>query len=530
MNQSDPNKPTISDTKKFFREWLERLQQESWQLELIISGFALFGVYSAKGLIVDWKLLFLTHDANPVLAAFWFLPETGWRIFFINLLLHVILRALWIGSIGLRYVSSEIDYDNLNYSPFFTEFLKRKVGDYDDFIEKLEKICSILFSFTFLLFLLSVSFAFVLAAFILPFNLIESLNVKNQATIGFIGITWFIVYWTIALIVFFDFVTAGKLKKVKDRGFNRFYKIIYQIFSVISLTIFYRPLLYNFLDNRYTRRLFYFSFVYVAIIAFSTSLVSYRFSAYNSVNEEDLTLGYYAPRSYIDEYQKKLSTLDLDQQKAYILDHRSAVRLSSRVLSDGYASIYLGDFNHRADKLLKNKYDLDKLYNKGLLFFWEKERIQTDYERALSDELDLKLDEIAEQRREIRRSMRQVEEGGARYAELEVQLDSFRTLRTDVMEASEMNRDEYKKEQDEKILNTYKELFDVRVDTQPINDLLSCRYYYDSQMYDRGLLCYFPTDSIALGLHDMVIKKTIRIAQNNEDLIYKTYRIPFIKE
>ncbi|MGB5377935.1 hypothetical protein [Muriicola sp.] len=31
------------DTK--FKQWLDILQQESWQLELIISGFAIYGLF-----------------------------------------------------------------------------------------------------------------------------------------------------------------------------------------------------------------------------------------------------------------------------------------------------------------------------------------------------------------------------------------------------------------------------------------------------------------------------------------------------
>ena len=29
---------------KAFKAWLDKLQQESWQLELIISGFAIYGL------------------------------------------------------------------------------------------------------------------------------------------------------------------------------------------------------------------------------------------------------------------------------------------------------------------------------------------------------------------------------------------------------------------------------------------------------------------------------------------------------
>ena len=36
------------DKKALFSEWLENLQQESWQLELLISGLALFGIWESQ--------------------------------------------------------------------------------------------------------------------------------------------------------------------------------------------------------------------------------------------------------------------------------------------------------------------------------------------------------------------------------------------------------------------------------------------------------------------------------------------------
>ena len=42
---------TKSRKQSFFKEWLEKLQQESWQLELLISGLALFGVWEAMKLL-----------------------------------------------------------------------------------------------------------------------------------------------------------------------------------------------------------------------------------------------------------------------------------------------------------------------------------------------------------------------------------------------------------------------------------------------------------------------------------------------
>ena len=34
-------------TNKKFRKLLDKLQQDSWQLELLISGFAIFGLFSS---------------------------------------------------------------------------------------------------------------------------------------------------------------------------------------------------------------------------------------------------------------------------------------------------------------------------------------------------------------------------------------------------------------------------------------------------------------------------------------------------
>ena len=122
---------TSNETKTLFKQWLEKLQQESWQLELLISGFALFGIYSSRVLIADFGL-YIENDISSenlksLVKPFFIILKVGWVIFFFNLLGHVIMRGLWIGAIGLRYVSQEIEYDKFNYSEIFTQFLKKKV-------------------------------------------------------------------------------------------------------------------------------------------------------------------------------------------------------------------------------------------------------------------------------------------------------------------------------------------------------------------------------------------------------------------
>lgn len=113
----------------------------------MISGFAIVGIYSTRTIIADFQFYRYNEfysEFGLLVGMLTYVFKTGWLIFFINLIVHVILRGLWIGTIGLRYVSSEIDYDNMKYADRFTNFLKYKVGSYDNFIERLEKFCSVL--------------------------------------------------------------------------------------------------------------------------------------------------------------------------------------------------------------------------------------------------------------------------------------------------------------------------------------------------------------------------------------------------
>ena len=150
MNQqTEENK---EPRKKQLTEWLEQLQQESWQLELVISGVLLFGVWEARSLIGFLTDFFEVHGVYGYINAICFFFIKGlsisWTILFFNLLIHILSRGMWIGAIGLRYISGDIDYEQLDYNERFTTFLTKRIGSFDDYIEKLERFSSIAFAYT----------------------------------------------------------------------------------------------------------------------------------------------------------------------------------------------------------------------------------------------------------------------------------------------------------------------------------------------------------------------------------------------
>lgn len=261
-----------------FKEWLEKLQQESWHLELIISGFAIFGLVQAQhpvSELYDW------FDASnefilffPVKLILWIL-KLAIVIFLMNLIFHVILRGLWIGTIGLRYVSGDIDFEQLNYNETFDKYLKSKVGNFDKYIERLENFTSSIFSFTFILFFILFSIVFFLALWTLVLfafaSFSDNTDFYSRVDIGnpIIGILFllFVVFTAISLLlVVIDFLSLGLLKKVRNKRFSKFFFICYRFMSLVSLSFIWRPIWLNFIDNKFTRKFVYFVPLYFFLI------------------------------------------------------------------------------------------------------------------------------------------------------------------------------------------------------------------------------------------------------------------------
>jgi hypothetical protein len=305
-----------------FKQLLQKLQEESWQLELLISGFAIFGLFTAYPSI---KLA--VDDAQNSQQIYSFvIYSIAWvscAILIFNLMLHVLLRGLWIGALGLRYVSGDIDYENLKYSPKFTKYLKKRVGSFDKYIATLEDYCSVIFAISFLLifYVLAITFT-ILAIALIATYLINSEDLPTWLSQG-IGIVLilFIIFGMFFTLI--DFITLGFLKKKK--WLSKIYFPVYWVFSFITLSFLYRPLVYNFLDNKFGRRLSFALVPFYILITLSLSL-RYKTSNYlnKSFNSNDISAD---NRNYED----------LLNESTFIDD----VAIQSKVITDPYVKVFI---------------------------------------------------------------------------------------------------------------------------------------------------------------------------------------------
>lgn len=326
-------------TKPEFKQLLKRLQEESWQLELLISGFAIFGLFS-----VYPSIELAMRDAQYSQQIYKFVISLiAWAscaIMIFNLMLHVLLRGLWIGALGLRYVSGDIDYDSLKYSPKFTKYLKKHVGSFDKYIATLEDYCSVIFAISFLLIFYVLAITFTILAIALIANyLIGNDDLPNWLSKGVgISLILFVIFGMFFTLI--DFITLGFLKKKK--WISKIYFPVYWVFSFITLSFLYRPLVYNFLDNKFGKRLSFALVPFYILIAFMLT-INYKTSNYLNLNSKSSPI-----IANSNNYE------DLLTDGGFIDD----VAIQSKIITDAYVKVFVL-FNENIENRIYN-------YNEGL--------------------------------------------------------------------------------------------------------------------------------------------------------------------
>ena len=245
------------------RRWVANLQLESWQLELLITGFSIFllassiGEYDAFRRELSFnKLSPNSGSINPILAAsaIFVINTLPWalKFFLINLFIHLLLRGFWIGIVGLSSVSAVIDFDKLKLQGDFRKFIPRKVRSLDQLILFLDRVSSVIFAYTYLL-VFSILSVVIVASFIFALFGFSTYIATLSQEYPFLSALSIIILLVIllvilgALIFFLDTILFSAFKK--SRWFSSIYYPIYRFFSLLSLSFIYRSIYYHLITN-----------------------------------------------------------------------------------------------------------------------------------------------------------------------------------------------------------------------------------------------------------------------------------------
>jgi len=324
--------------KNKLKEWLDKIEQDSWQLELVVTGFSIFLVLGALDSLneIEPSIQLLNGgmgDLGPFVSISFAILAMALLFVLINLVLHVVLRGLWISAIGLRSVSGDIDFDKLGFSTRFDQFLRRKTGSFDTYIERLENLCSIVFAFTFLVVFVIVSVAIwgLLLAFISDTGMSYLPGAVGEITV--IGLNIALIIG--GIIYMLDFVTLGWVKKW--RWFSKVYYPFYRFFGFITLAVLYRPMYYNLIDNKLGRRAALLLIPYILTVVWLASLRvdSHVWFTTEKNNHEVI-------KSHYDDLRADDRLIE-------------AASIPSKFVSKGYLELFIRYNPSQDDRILKKK-------------------------------------------------------------------------------------------------------------------------------------------------------------------------------
>ncbi len=262
MSQPDPTpeKP----------QWLSELQQKSWEPEILLSGIVLYGMFQAPGLLDDILAFAKLNiwgnftDLDNMIA----LLKIALYWLTLGLILHLISRGIWVGMVGLSFTfPNGINKDKLKLSPRFQTRVER-IPPIQQIIINLEKLCSSLFSISFMMFMVVIGgYLFILITLIIPVvSYIIYIGPHNVTDNQETAVQYYAyMVMSIAIIALFDFVTLGLLKRFS--WLSRIYYPLHRFISALSLARFYRPIYLTLITNynRWKIGVFLVFFVFVSV-------------------------------------------------------------------------------------------------------------------------------------------------------------------------------------------------------------------------------------------------------------------------
>lgn len=233
-------------------EWLKQTQERSWEPEILISGIALLALTQVPRLLDEVQVfleerslqLFLWGNLDDIGISL-LKASSYWLI--AGLIIHLVLRSIWVSFIGLSYTFPEgIRFERLKMQTYFQKRIER-LPSFEHAIERLEAVCSTIYSIAFLLMMATISACLYLIFLILSLQLIYLVwpGVIELGPRIDQGISIFSAI--VALPYLIDFLTLGWLKRV--RWLWVVYRPIYLFMSFIALAPVYRGIYYGLVSN-----------------------------------------------------------------------------------------------------------------------------------------------------------------------------------------------------------------------------------------------------------------------------------------
>jgi len=237
----DQNNPEPSQTNA--PKWLKKVQENSWEPEILLSGFVLIGLLQLPDKIRYYSDIILAETFTWNIANIFISLQLVVYILIFGLIVHLFLRSIWVGLIGMTYAFPKgIQKDRLNYQPRFMKQVEQ-ISSLENQIIYLEKLCSSIFATCFFLMMLIFGLIISIVLFLLGiFSLYFLLNQLEWSYTSVIDMNFDNLFTVILVVIVIDFITVGIYRK--NKYVAKFYYPIHRVIGWITFSRFYRSIYY----------------------------------------------------------------------------------------------------------------------------------------------------------------------------------------------------------------------------------------------------------------------------------------------
>jgi len=252
-NQKTSDKPNADGKEEFLehpqKRFLRELTRPTWELELIISGAVIFALFQLPPLI-DQKFYSLTTHVSE---NYWLLFFMGYYylkiityVLITSFFLHITARAYWAGLIGLHSVFPKgVDWTKIKYGPVSKSLYQKILPSLPKIIDKSEKFCNLIFSFSFGIIIIFCSSIFYAVGITLLSIIISNSFFDGRHVMLFFYLAFLLIIGPALVASLVDklFEKRAKRSKIIDSAIRTVLKFYYYMFLVpligpINLTFF----------------------------------------------------------------------------------------------------------------------------------------------------------------------------------------------------------------------------------------------------------------------------------------------------
>ncbi|WP_018620480.1 hypothetical protein [Spirosoma luteum] len=321
---------------------LRELTAQSWNLELAISGVAMFAILQLPDLLESafgyLRYNYMTHTDGvaamlPSLA--YSLIRATCHVLFAAFLANFVMRAFWVGLVGLLAVfPSGIRYDRIPFStPYAQQRMADELGPLDRYILWLDKRCNIVFAlaFQFVFFLIVVAVLYML-------GLLIYLTVQPNVPAD----VWFGVKIALGTLVAVFYIAIIVLSQKKIKETPRGIQLNYRLTKLMQLMMLgtYRHTSYvtnTFYSNIRPGKLFQ-TFALFMVVFFVTFVLEYTADIAKSNGRASLFNSRHLYEARVDSLYISPASYDSQRQEDAFIDVAS---IQSDIIREPYLRLFI---------------------------------------------------------------------------------------------------------------------------------------------------------------------------------------------